>query len=82
MRALLPGYDKPVKITGEYDEPGEQKKFAGSRFSIGNDETVYKNVKVEVALQYTITGWQVSIYVYDKMPDDTIQPEVDVKNDY
>lgn len=78
----LPGHTKPVKTTGVYDEPDEQKKFAGSRFSMGNDETVYKNVNVEVALQYTITGWQVSIYVYDKTPDDAMQPEPETKNDY
>ncbi len=82
INVAVPGSANPVKVKGQYDEPGEQKKFAVSLFSIGNDETVYKNVKVEVALQYIIKGWQVSIYVYDKIPDDEILPDVETKNDY
>lgn len=78
----LPGNAKPVKAKGEYDEPTEQKKFAGSIFRINNEEGVYKDVKLEVALQYTITGWQVSVYVYDKKEDDEILPDAEVKNDY
>lgn len=78
----LPGNAKPVKAKGEYDEPTEQKKFAGSIFRINNEEGAYKDVKLEVALQYTITGWQVSIYVYDKKEDDEILPDAEVKNDY
>ncbi|MFN8253514.1 MAG: hypothetical protein U0V75_16710 [Ferruginibacter sp.] len=75
----LPGKDKPVKAKGEYDEPSEQKKFAGSIFRVSNEEGAYKDVKVEVALQYTITGWQVSLYVYDKKEDDEILPDSEVK---
>lgn len=78
----LPGNAKPVKAKGEYDEPTEQKKFAGSIFRINNEEGVYKDVKLEVALQYTITGWQVSVYVYDKKEDDEILPDAEVNNDY
>lgn len=78
----LPGNAKPVKAKGEYDEPTEQKKFAGSIFRINNEEGVYKDVKLEVALQYTITGWQVSVFVYDKKEDDEILPDAEVKNDY
>lgn len=77
----VPGSAKPVKVKGAYDEPAEQKKFAGSLFSIDSGDTIFKNVKVEVALQYIITGWQVSIYVYDKMPDDEILPDEEVNTD-
>lgn len=78
----LPGIVKPVKAKGEYDEPTEQKKFAGSIFRMNQEEGIYKDVKLEVALQYTITGWQVSVYVYDKKEDDEILPDAEVKNDY
>lgn len=76
----LPGSTKPIKAKGEYDEPSEQKKFAGSLFRISNEDETYKDVKVEVALQYTMTGWQVSLYVYDKKEDDEILPEAATQN--
>jgi hypothetical protein len=71
----LPGCVKKVKAKCIYDEPTEQKKFAGSIFKLDDEQSICKDVKIEVALQYTITGWQVSIYVYDKKEDDEIIPE-------
>lgn len=76
----LPGNTKPIKAKGDYDEPTEQKKFAGSIFRINNEEGIYKDVKLEVALHYIITGWQVSIYVYDKKEDDEILPDTEDGN--
>jgi hypothetical protein len=32
-----------------------------------------------VALQYLITGWQVSVFVYDKKEDDEILPDAAVQ---
>ncbi len=75
LRLPLPGSDKTVTAKAVYDEPEETKKFAGSIFRINNEDALYKDVKIEVALQYTITGWQVSLYVYDKKEDDEIAPE-------
>lgn len=79
MSLRLPGNTKTITTKAMYDEPKEEKKFAGSIFRIGNDDELYKDVKIEVALQYIITGWQVSVYVYDKKEDDEIQPDTDVK---
>lgn len=73
----LPGNAKTLKATGKYDEPEEQKKFAGTIFRFSNEEGIYKDVKIEVALHYIITGWQVSIYVYDKKEDDEILPDTE-----
>ena len=75
----LPGNTKAISSTAVYDEPKEEKKFAGSIFRFSNDDQLYKDVKIEVALQYTITGWQVSVYVYDKKEDDEIQPDPEIK---
>lgn len=71
----LPGCTKTAINKTVYDEPKEEKKFAGSIFRLGNESETYKDVKIEVALQYTITGWQVSMYVYDKKEDDEILPD-------
>ena len=79
MSLHLPGNTKNITAKANYDEPNSAKKFAGSIFRIGNDDELYKDVKIEVALQYIITGWQVSVYVYDKKEDDEIQPDTDVK---
>jgi hypothetical protein len=79
----LSGSTKPVKAKGVYDEPKEEKKFVGSLFRIEATEGIYKDMKIEVSLQYLITGWQVGIYVYDKKEDDEIQPDTEVSaNDY
>jgi hypothetical protein len=79
MQLRLPGNTKTITAKGQYDEPKEEKKFAGSIFRIDNGDQLYKDVKIEVALQYNITGWQVAVYVYDKKEDDEIQPEPEVK---
>jgi hypothetical protein len=79
MSLHLPGNTKNIAIKAVYDEPKEEKKFAGSIFRIGNDDEVYKDLKIEVALQYIITGWQVRLYVYDKKEDDEIQPDTELK---
>jgi len=79
MQLRLPGKTKIITAKAAYDEPKEEKKFAGSIFRIDNDDDVYKDVKIEVALQYTITGWRVSLYVYDKKEDDEIRPDTDVQ---
>ena len=78
MQLRLPGNTKTITAKAAYDEPKEEKKFAGSIFRIENDDELYKDVKLEVALQYTITGWQVSVYVYDKKEDDEIRPDTEV----
>jgi hypothetical protein len=79
MSLHLPGNTKAITVKAVYDEPKEEKKFAGSIFRVGNDDELYKDVKIEVALQYLITGWQVRLYVYDKKEDDEIQPDTEVK---
>jgi hypothetical protein len=81
MQLRLPGNSKTINTSAVYDEPKEEKKFAGSIFRINDGEELYKDVKIEVALQYTITGWQVSVYVYDKKEDDEIRPDPDVKTE-
>jgi len=75
IQLRLPGNTKSITVKGQYDEPKEEKKFAGSIFRIDKDDELYKDLKIEVGLQYLITGWQVSIYVYDKKEDDEIQPD-------
>jgi hypothetical protein len=79
MSVRLPGNTRTLTAKANYDEPKEEKKFAGSIFRINNNDELYKNVKIEVALQYVITGWQVSLYVYDKKEDDEIQPDTEIK---
>jgi hypothetical protein len=79
----LPGSVKPVKAKGMYDEPKEENKFAGSLFRIAAADGIYKDLKIEVSLQYLITGWQVGVYVYDKKEDDEIMPDTQTTpNDY
>jgi hypothetical protein len=79
----LPGSAKPVKAKGVYDEPKEEKKFAGSLFRMEAADGIYKDLKIEVSLQYLITGWQVGVYVYDKKEDDEITPDAETTaNDY
>jgi hypothetical protein len=79
MSLRLPGNDKAITGKAVYDEPKEEKQFAGSIFRFGTDDGAYKNLKIEVSLHYLVTGWQVSVYVYDKKEDDEILPDPVVK---
>ena len=68
-------YDnKTWKFKGAYDAPDEQRGFASSILEADANEKYLKRLKIEVALNYNMSGWSVRILVYEKESDADIRP--------
>ena len=59
-----------LHLKGNYDEPKEEKKFAGSVLSFHPVEETIKKLKVEVSLQYELMEWKLRVLVYDRERED------------
>ncbi len=68
-------YDKSsYKLGGAYDKPDENRPFASSILELDSSNNDLELFKVEVALNYSMPNWTVSIMVYEKVADDKIRP--------
>ncbi|MGH2566542.1 MAG: hypothetical protein ACRDE5_18630, partial [Ginsengibacter sp.] len=59
---------------GDYDAPDEERGFASSILEADVNENYLKKLKIEVALNYNMSGWSVRILVYEKESDADIRP--------
>ncbi|HEX4375274.1 MAG TPA: hypothetical protein VHZ50_18355 [Puia sp.] len=59
------GGSKPFILTGTYVDPDEAKKFTTILFELLPSGGDVKNLKVDLSIQYIITGWKISLSVYD-----------------
>jgi len=55
---------------GKYATPTEEMKFTSVIFSADSKDEALKPLKIELTLQYKITGWEVRIIVYGKERED------------
>lgn len=68
-------YDKSsYKLKGGYDTPNENRPFASSILELDSSNNDLQLFKVEIALNYSMPAWTVSIMVYEKIADDKIRP--------
>ena|ERR1022692_2717651 len=67
---------KPFILNGQYEAPSEEKKFTTVIFDLLPAVGEMKKVKVDLSLQYEITGWKVSLSVYDRDRNDDEQGTV------
>ncbi|MEO6681295.1 MAG: hypothetical protein ABIN48_00590 [Ginsengibacter sp.] len=68
-------YDKSsYKLTGEYDTPDEGRAFASSMLHLHGARESMKSLKIDIGLNYSFPQWQVTILVYEKVPDEDIRP--------
>lgn len=68
-------YDKSsYKLEGAYDKPDEARSFASSILELDSTNRDMELFKVEIALNYSMPNWTVSIMVYEKIGDDKIRP--------
>jgi len=70
------GGGKPFILTGQYADPDEAKKFTTVLFELLPSAGDMKNLKVDLSLQYVITGWKISLSVYDRETKDAEQKEM------
>jgi hypothetical protein len=70
------GGEKPFILTGQYADPTEEKKFTTVIFELLPAVGEIKKLKVDLSLQYVITGWKISLSVYDRDRKDEEQGAV------
>jgi hypothetical protein len=68
--------EKPFILNGQYEAPSEGKKFTTVIFELLPAVGEMKKVKVDLSVQYEITGWKVSLSVYDRDRNDDQQGAV------
>lgn len=68
--------EKPFILTGHYEAPNEEKKFTTIIFEMLPAVGDMKKVKIDLSLQYEMTGWKVSLSVYDRDLNDEEQRTV------
>ena len=55
---------------GRYDEPAEEKKFAGSVLSPDKPIVGFIKLRLEISLQYELLEWKVKLLLYDRERED------------
>lgn len=66
--------NKACKFKGIYDTPDISGAFASSILEPEVNEKVLQRLKIEVALNYNMPEWTVTIFVYEKENDADIRP--------
>jgi|HubBroStandDraft_6_1064221.scaffolds.fasta_scaffold478838_2 hypothetical protein len=74
------GEEKPYILTGQYANPSEEKKFTTVVFELLPAVGEMKKIKVDLSFQYVITGWKISLSVYDRERKDDEQGAVTSSN--
>ncbi|HLX90771.1 MAG TPA: hypothetical protein VKR32_03760 [Puia sp.] len=63
------GGSRPYILTGQYVDPDEAKKFTTILFELLPPPGDMKDLRVDLSMQYIITGWKVSLSVYDGLKE-------------
>ena len=70
------GGQKTFILNGHYEIPSEEKKFTSIIFELLPAVGEMKKIKVDLSLQYEITGWKITLSVYDRDRNDNEQGSV------
>jgi hypothetical protein len=71
--------EKPFILTGQYENPTEEKKFTTVVFELLPAVGEMKKVKIDLSMQYLMSsGWKISLSVYDRDRKDEEQGAVSV----
>lgn len=62
--------DEGFLFHGKYDEPAEEKKFAGCVLSPNKTVYGFTKLRLEISLQYELLQWKVRVLLYDKERED------------
>ncbi|MDE3213028.1 MAG: hypothetical protein KGM98_07320, partial [Bacteroidota bacterium] len=62
------------RFSGDYDTPDESRAFASSILEPVAPTPQLKQLKIEIALNYTMPEWTVKLLVYEKQSDADIRP--------
>lgn len=67
------GGQRTFILNGQYEAPSEEKKFTTIIFDLLPAVGEMKKMKVDLSLEYEMTGWKISLSVYDRERDDEEQ---------
>ena len=62
--------EKPFILHGQYQTPTEEKKFTTVILELLPSVGVVKKLRVDLSVQYEITGWKINLSVYDRDRND------------
>jgi len=64
---------KPLILSGSFAAPTEEKRFNNSEFQLlpAAPDTL-QNLKVELALEYYVTEWKLTLLVYDRAEEELV----------
>lgn len=62
--------EKPFILHGQYQIPTEEKKFTTIILELLPSVGIMKKLKVDLSMQYVITGWKINLSVYDRDRND------------
>lgn len=71
--------EKPLILNGAYQAPTEEKKFSSVMFQLLPGGGEISKLQVELSMQHMITGWKISLIVYEKESKDELQASVTEK---
>jgi hypothetical protein len=57
---------KPFILNGVYEVPTEEKRFVASSFDLVPSTGALGKLKVELAMEFYVTEWKITLLVYDK----------------
>ncbi len=58
--------EKPLILSGTYEAPTEEKRFVSSTFQLLPPGNSLGRVKVELALEFFVVEWKISLLVFDQ----------------
>jgi hypothetical protein len=57
--------NKKISFHADYATPDDAKRFATILFTASEKTQALKNVVIDLSMQYVLSGWQISISVYE-----------------
>lgn len=73
--AVKMDYGDTFYLTGKYDSPEEEKKFASVVLTFEKADRIIQKMKLEISLQYEMLEWKVRVLIYEKDREDDEQGE-------
>ena len=61
--------EKPFILNGLYEAPTEDKRFVATAFSLLPSVGTLGKLKVELALEYYVVEWKITLLVYDQQEE-------------
>lgn len=75
--AVRMDYGDTFYLSGRYEAPVEEKKFASAVLTFEKADALTRKMKVEVSMQYELMEWKVKVLIYERDREDTERGEIE-----